>query len=1012
MLGIIHIAIKTMVVEKFGEEAWPQILARADTFIDDDWEAETKYSDSTTVAIVVAAAEVLGTDVAPVLETFGRYFLSFLKETKYDKLLYVLGGTLKDFLYNLDYLHTHLQLVFPDASFPHFMCRDTSRRPSQDGEAPASQKTGDLFLSYQSVRGALLVPFVRGLVSVIAEEVFNTPVSIIDMEPDALGMVEMRITFQETLVPTRTSSSGSFASGSFATVASANTRASLLGRARQPPRSISQRNLAESASSVPGGNGSMRGSSDTHDTASDTWDCITGDQKAWDSIDMDVLKQQFGLHTEFFLKQWPWHMILDKNLNFVMVGERVRAMFPRIYQGSSFRHHFAVERPSLPERVSLELIQEYANVCFLVHSRTGKHIRLRGSMEIMNTHNDTIVLFLCSPRILSIENMIDAETHLTDIPLHDAARDLVLVSEHMSGKAKMMLQLEKMQAQLIQEQKATDQLLSSILPEFVVQDIRAGRRVKGRNHDMISILFSDIVGFTNISAQCEPQKVCSMLDELYTVFDTIASFTSIYKVETIGDAYMAAGGLFEDTDGETKDAQAEKRHAVSIAEQGFAMIAGAALVKNPADGQSISIRVGMHSGPALSGVVGLMMPRYCLFGDTVNMASRMESNGEALRIHASKTTAEFLKQAGFGIEERGEIEIKGKGKHTTYWIVSQPQSSQENMEKALEAAKEALKQLQEDTDEVLEEEAMESFGIKFGKMGDTIDTQTEHRKTKRSTAFHHLRRTTRSVVGGGKTLGSPASFDQVGSYSSSFASTATESCSPYRRRGSQISVGESQRRRGSVGGHFDELRRLGSWDEDNNKEEQQEGLDKDWEDLPKVDPTDSARIEAFVKEFKEQGGKGCPFGFGRLSAAADTLLATRQPTGPTGETGSLVQFARDSAAKAIQFVVALVEGVFAILIYIIVTASGHTVSGTESDISPSGEAGSASSRGGFHFLSLSLASWLGWSATGNDGAAEAVRMMKDRLTDLEATNRILRLENEALKNGWGRGFPSADGNPL
>jgi class 3 adenylate cyclase len=97
-----------------------------------------------------------------------------------------------------------------------------------------------------------------------------------------------------------------------------------------------------------------------------------------------------------------------------------------------------------------------------------------------------------------------------------------------------------------------------------------------------------------------------MLDELYTVFDAISASFDVYKVETIGDAYMVAGGITGD----------KNKHATATADMGYAMRLGAALIKSPLTHQSLQIRIGMHSGPVLTGVVGTKMPRYCLFGDT------------------------------------------------------------------------------------------------------------------------------------------------------------------------------------------------------------------------------------------------------------------------------------------------------------------------------------------------------------------------------------------------------------
>jgi class 3 adenylate cyclase len=180
---------------------------------------------------------------------------------------------------------------------------------------------------------------------------------------------------------------------------------------------------------------------------------------------------------------------------------------------------------------------------------------------------------------------------------------------------------------------------------------------------MQTIFFSDIVGFTTISSELDPRKVATLLDRLYTKLDALSRKHDVFKVETIGDAYMCASNLIKDQDD----------HAKRIAEFSIEAIAAANETAIDLDDPSkgvVNIRVGFHSGPVVADVVGTRSPRYCLFGDAVNTASRMESNSEVNRIHCSQAAAKLLaKQCPtMPLKSRGKINIKGKGMLHTYWV--------------------------------------------------------------------------------------------------------------------------------------------------------------------------------------------------------------------------------------------------------------------------------------------------------------------------------------------------------
>uniref|UniRef100_A0A8C8FMN1 Guanylate cyclase n=1 Tax=Oncorhynchus tshawytscha TaxID=74940 RepID=A0A8C8FMN1_ONCTS len=219
-----------------------------------------------------------------------------------------------------------------------------------------------------------------------------------------------------------------------------------------------------------------------------------------------------------------------------------------------------------------------------------------------------------------------------------------------------------------EEKRKAEALLYQILPHSVAEQLKRGETVQAEAFDSVTIYFSDIVGFTAISAESTPMQVVTLLNDLYTCFDAIIDNFDVYKVETIGDAYMVVSGL---------PVRNGNLHGREIARMSLALLEAVHSFRirhRPA--QQLFLRSGIHSGPVCAGVVGLKMPRFCLFGDTVNTASRMESNGEALKIHVSEATRTVLDDFNcFQLELRGDVEMKGKGRMKTYWLLGESTSN-------------------------------------------------------------------------------------------------------------------------------------------------------------------------------------------------------------------------------------------------------------------------------------------------------------------------------------------------
>ncbi|EED89210.1 predicted protein [Thalassiosira pseudonana CCMP1335] len=205
-------------------------------------------------------------------------------------------------------------------------------------------------------------------------------------------------------------------------------------------------------------------------------------------------------------------------------------------------------------------------------------------------------------------------------------------------------------------------LLYKVMPRRAIAKLHRGQTVLEK-FNLVTIFFSDIIGFTSITGNMNPIQVMKMLNELYTELDKLVEKHQVYKVETVGDSYMVVGG-------------APDRVPAPLAAERVALFAIDAieLVKNfsAKDGDQIFIRAGLASGPTVAGVVGSAMPRYCFFGDTVNLASTMERTSKKMKIQVAEITYRLLQDApniNFQLKKRSEgVDFGDKGLQNAYWV--------------------------------------------------------------------------------------------------------------------------------------------------------------------------------------------------------------------------------------------------------------------------------------------------------------------------------------------------------
>lgn len=220
----------------------------------------------------------------------------------------------------------------------------------------------------------------------------------------------------------------------------------------------------------------------------------------------------------------------------------------------------------------------------------------------------------------------------------------------------MLSQLESSALQLAEERQKTEKLLLNMLPESIAIRLRQDHQVIAEHFDEVTILFADIVGFTPLAAKLKPLELVNLLNNVFSQFDHLAEQLGLEKIKTIGDAYMVAAGLPLPRDD----------HASAIADMALAMQIAVSQVSIEG-GQTLQLRIGINTGVVIAGVIGKKKLIYDLWGDAVNIASRMESSGEPGCIQVTENTYCYL-QHNYILTKRGAIAVKGKGEMITYWL--------------------------------------------------------------------------------------------------------------------------------------------------------------------------------------------------------------------------------------------------------------------------------------------------------------------------------------------------------
>uniref|UniRef100_A0A4W3JL76 guanylate cyclase n=1 Tax=Callorhinchus milii TaxID=7868 RepID=A0A4W3JL76_CALMI len=611
-----------MVIEHFGEEAWENL--RTEVGAPDNFMTFGVYSDDITMQLVEAACKLLDVASDVLLKQFGEYFFEFCKVSGYDHMLRTLGGNLMEFIGNIDALHSFLSLSYEEMNAPSFRLE--------------KRQDGSMLLHYYSDRIGLC-HIVPGIIGAAAFDFFN-----IDITMEILTCMENE---KET------------------------------GKREHVTFLVTQKEAY----------------SHEQCTSPDLFDNQTRDKEqlakqvccivcVWSLSYLihveihphfePVYPDTLWIDAKSFCDAFPFHIVFDKELRVKQAGTNIQKIVPGLQiKDIELDKCFTIIRPKIPFKISTVL--KFINSQFVF--RTNREmmpdmwsdrpsLELRGQMVWMESLE--CMAYLCSPLLRSLDELQERHMYISDIASHDATRDLILLNHQRLAEMELSNQLERKKEELRilsknleEEKKKTETLLYAMLPRHVAHQLKEGKKVEAGEFKECTILFSDIVNFTVICSQCEPMQIVVMLNAMFLMFDRLTTVHDVFKVETIGDGYMVVGGVPIPI----------SSHAERIANFALGMIIASKSVIDPVSKEPTQIRVGITTGPVLAGVVGEKMPRYCLFGDTVNTAARMESHGIPNKIQLSYSTFNMLKGKNFEIQERGEIKVKGKGIMRTYFLI-------------------------------------------------------------------------------------------------------------------------------------------------------------------------------------------------------------------------------------------------------------------------------------------------------------------------------------------------------
>jgi guanylate cyclase len=353
---------------------------------------------------------------------------------------------------------------------------------------------------------------------------------------------------------------------------------------------------------------------------------------------------------------------------YLVIGNPLAAAIPFVYQVISVVGLVYLARTGDFERFKLSQVASMLILPFLLQWVVGGFVN-SGAVMVWGFFAPVAALFLYPARravwaivafgvLTLISGLIDPYVSARATPMPEPLPLVFFVLDIGFVASVTYLVLQYFVAQRERAQAETDRLLNNILPATIADRLRGGEERIADDHPSVTIVFADVAGFTQLAHEVAADEVIRILDRAFTLFDELADRYGLEKIKTIGDAYMAAAGA----------PIPRADHVRAAADMALGMIDAVAACSLEV-GRPLSVRVGMHTGRAMAGVIGRRKFIYDIWGDAVNVASRMETTGVPGRIQVSEAVESVLRDA-YEFEERGEVEIKGIGNMRTFFLVA------------------------------------------------------------------------------------------------------------------------------------------------------------------------------------------------------------------------------------------------------------------------------------------------------------------------------------------------------